>query len=69
MLRAEIRVRGQIDEEWSGWFEDFTVTHTEQNETILEGTVADHSALYGLIAKLRDLGLPLIAVDSEEVED
>ena len=62
MLRAEIRVKGQIDEHWSDWFEDFEITHTEQNETILTGNIADQSALYGLIAKLRDLGLPLVSV-------
>ena len=68
MLRAEIRVQGRIDEHWSDWFEDFEITHTEQGETILTGDVADQSALYGLLAKLRDLGLPLISVDSAEVD-
>ena len=69
MLRAEIRVKGRIDEHWSDWFEDLEVTHTEPDETILTGNVTDQSALYGLIAKLRDLGLPLISVNSVEVED
>ena len=67
MLRAEIRVKGQIDEDWSDWFEGLTVAHTEQDETVLTGEVTDQSALYGLIAKLRDLGLPLIAVNSVEI--
>jgi hypothetical protein len=69
MLRAEFRVKGQIDEHWSDWFEDLTITYTDPDETILTGDVADQSALYGLIAKLRDLGLPLISVNSVEVED
>ncbi len=69
MLRAEIRVKGQIDEDWSDWFEGLAITFTVQDETILTGEIADQSALYGLIAKLRDLGLPLISVDSVEVED
>jgi hypothetical protein len=68
MLRAEIRVKGQIDTQWSDWFAGFTITHTEQGETVLTGTVADESALYGLIAKLRDLGLSLVSVVSGEVE-
>jgi len=68
MLRAEIRVRGQIDQAWSDWFEDLQITHTDQDETILTGEVTDQSALYGLIAKLRDLGLPLISVDSAAIE-
>ena len=68
MLRVEVRVKGQIDAEWSEWFEGFTVTHTDQGETILIGTLADQSALYGLIAKLRDLGLSLVSMGSREVE-
>jgi len=69
MLRAEIRVKGQIDAQWSDWFEEFTITHTDQGETILAGDVTDQSALYGLIAKLRDLGLPLVSVESAAVEE
>lgn len=66
MLRVEIRVKGQIDEHWSSWFEDLTLTYTAQDETVLNGAVTDESALYGLIARLRDLGLALVSVDSEE---
>ena len=69
MLQVEIRVKGQIDEHWSSWFEDLTLTYTKQDETILSGTVADESALYGLIARLRDLGLALVSVDSAKVEE
>jgi hypothetical protein len=69
MLQAEIRVKGQIDEHWSDWFEGLTVTHTDQDETVLTGLVVDQSALYGLLAKLRDLGLPLLSVNCTEAED
>jgi len=69
MQRVEIRVKGQIDEHWSDWFEGLTITHTGQDETILSGTVADQSALYGLLAKLRDLGLPLLSVNRVEDEE
>ena len=69
MLRAEIWVKGRIDEHWSDWFEDLTIEHTDDGETVLTGDVIDQAALYGLLAKLRDLGLPLISVDSVEVED
>jgi hypothetical protein len=68
MLRVEVRVKGQIDTEWSEWFEGFRITHTDQGETILIGTLADQSAQYGLIAKLRDLGLSLVSMESTEVE-
>lgn len=65
MLPVEIRVKGRIDERWSEWL-DLTITHTDQDETVLTGFIADQAALYGLIAKLRDLGLPLLAVNFAE---
>ena len=66
MQHVEIRVKGRIDEHWSDWFDDLTITHTDQDETILSGTVVDQAALYGLLAKLRDLGLPLLSVNRVE---
>ena len=68
MLRTEIRVKGQIDEQWSDWFGGLEITCTEQKETILTGNVEDQAALYGLIAKLRDLGLSLVSVNSAEIK-
>lgn len=64
MPSIAIRIQGEIDENWSGWFEDLTITHPTPGETLLSGEVADQAALYGLIAKLRDLGLSLISVES-----
>jgi hypothetical protein len=58
MQHVEIRIKGQIDERWSEWFGDLTVTHTD-DETILSGTVVDQAQLYGLLARLRDLGMSL----------
>ena len=69
MQRVEIRVKGQIDKHWSNWFEGLTITHTDQGETILTGLIADQAALHGLLAKVRDLGLSLLSVNSKEVED
>ena len=66
MQVVEIRIKGQIDEHWSDWFEGLTITHTDQGETLLTGEVADQAALYGLLAKLRDLGLPLVSVEPVE---
>jgi len=63
MQHVEIRVKGRIDKCWSEWLEGLRIVHTDQDETVLTGTVLDQSALYGLIAKLRDLGLPLLAVN------
>ncbi|MEJ2484619.1 MAG: hypothetical protein P8Y68_02685 [Anaerolineales bacterium] len=68
MQRVEICIEGQIDKAWSEWFEGFSVTHTPRNETIITGEVPDQSALYGMITKLRDLGLKLISVNSQEMD-
>jgi hypothetical protein len=58
----EIRVEGQLDEHWSAWFDGMTMTMEENGETILAGPVPDQPALYGVLAKVRDLGLPLLSV-------
>jgi hypothetical protein len=58
----EIRVRGVLDSHWSIWFEGLAVTSDEPGQTVITGPVADQAALHGLLAKIRDLGLPLISV-------
>jgi hypothetical protein len=58
----EIRVRGVLDSHWSTWFEGLAVTSDEPGQTVIAGPVADQAALHGLLAKIRDLGLPLISV-------
>ncbi len=58
----EIRVRGRLSaEQWTAWFDDLTVL-VDEGESTLRGRAADHAALYGLIARLQDLAIPLIAV-------
>ena len=68
MLRIEICIKGRITARWSEWFGGLTIDHSGPDGTILRGVVADQAALYGILARLRDLGLPLISVSSEEVE-
>ena len=67
MLRVEILVKGQLDEEWSEWFNGMSITHTDKGQTILSGVVSDQSALYGMISKLRDLGLELVSISSTDM--
>jgi hypothetical protein len=57
----EIRVRGELTPRWSGWFAGLSV-QTEGGDTVIVGPVDDQAALHGLLAKIRDLGLPLLAV-------
>jgi hypothetical protein len=61
--RYEIRVAGVLDASWSAWFEGLQVTGDSHfGQTIIAGPVADQAALHGVLAKVRDLGLTLIAV-------
>ncbi len=57
-----IQVEEQLDTHWAAWFDGMTIRHTADGTTLLEGPVVDQAALYGLIRKVRDLGLTLIAV-------
>ena len=69
MLRVEIRVKGQINEQWSDWLGGLTISYSDPDETILTGTVPDQAALYGIISRLRDMGLSIHALSSEENVD
>jgi hypothetical protein len=69
MQRVEIHLAGHLDEHWSKWMEGFILVHTDRDETVLTGRVKDQAALYGVIAKLRDLGVQLTAVRIEASED
>ena len=67
MLQVEIRVEGCLDERWSEWLDGLAITHTAGpgetgNTTVLTGPIVDQAALYGLISKLRDLGLALVSL-------
>ncbi len=64
MQIVTIKLKGKVDKSWSEWFEGFELTYNEPDETILTGVVTDQAAFYGLIGKLRDLGIQLIAVNS-----
>ena len=66
MQQVEIVVKGHLDPQWSEWLAGLTITHETGNRTILCGRVADQSALYGLLSRLRDLGLSLVSVVSVE---
>jgi hypothetical protein len=61
--RYEIRLKGHLDTRWTAWFDGLTLTHHSDGSTIIGGPVADQAALYGLLQKTRDLGLPLISVN------
>jgi hypothetical protein len=65
----EIRVKGHLTSRWAEWFDGMTLTCHGDGTTVLHGTVADQSALHGLLRKLNDLGVPLLSVAQPERDD
>ena len=58
-----IRLKGHLGTRWAAWFDGLAIAHGSDGTTIIHGPVADQAALYGLLQKVRDLGLPLISVN------
>ena len=59
----QIRVKGELAPGWADWFEGMVITPLAGGDTLLTGEVVDQAALHGLLKKVRDLGLPLLAVN------
>ena len=59
----ELRVDGHLDEHWSAWFGGLTLTREDDGTTTLRGAVTDQAELHGLLARIRDLGAPLLSVN------
>jgi len=62
----QIRIKGHLSRQWTDWFEGLTITLEEDGDTLLTGPVIDQAALHGLLKKVRDLGMPLLSVNSVE---
>ena len=58
----EIVVKGKLDSRWSRWFADLQIIPQPNSNTLLTGPIADQSALYSVISRMRDLGIVLISV-------
>jgi hypothetical protein len=57
-----IRLKGHLDGHWSAWFDNMTISNEANGEAVLHGPLPDQAALHGVLIKIRDLGLPLLAV-------
>ncbi len=64
MTVYEIRVKGHLDRHWSDWFDGLKITNLENGEAVLSGEIVDQAALHGVLNKVRDLNLALVAVSS-----
>ena len=63
-MRYVIRVKGHLDTFWQAWFENLSITHERDGTTLLSGPIRDQAALYGILCKMRDLGLTLLSLEA-----
>lgn len=62
MERYRIELQSVLNSNWADWLGDLEITNTAQGNTVLVGEVVDQSALHGLLARIRDLGVPLVSI-------
>ena len=62
-LTYQVRIKGHLDAEWAGWLGGLTLTLDANGDTLLTSPALDLAALYGLLKKVRDLGLTLISIN------
>ena len=62
----QIRIKGHLGQQWTDWFEGLTIALQDNGDTLLTGPVIDQAALFGLLKKVRDLGMPLLSVNRVE---
>lgn len=62
-IHYQIRIEGHLDAQWADWFSGLSITLEENGDTLLTGPVVDQAALFGLLKKVRDLGLPLVSIN------
>ena len=69
MFKVRIETKEQLDACWSDWFSGLEISYTPRGNTIIKGDVQDSAAFYGILTKLRDLGLKLLLVYAQETDD
>lgn len=65
-MRCHIRIQGYLDPSWQHWFEGLAIIHEEEGTSRLSGSLRDQAALHGILAKIRGLGLTLLALETSE---
>jgi hypothetical protein len=65
----QIKIKGHLEDRWSEWFNNLTITNVANGEAILSGSLPDQAALHGVLIKIRDLGLPLLAITTVATDE
>jgi hypothetical protein len=65
-MRYHIRVKGHLDPSWQAWFEGVEIVQEADGTSLLAGFLRDQAALYGILLRIRTLGLTLLSHSSEE---
>jgi len=66
-MHCQIRVKGHLSDQWSDWFDGLKIENHPNGEAVLSGWLTDQAALYGVLSRMRDLGLALISVNCDEL--
>ncbi len=64
-----IRLQGHLAQHWSSWFDNLAISNEANGEAVLCGPLADQAALHGVLIRIRDLGLPLLAVTTVATDE
>ncbi|MBI5296851.1 MAG: hypothetical protein HY869_15330 [Chloroflexi bacterium] len=64
----QIKIKGHLGQQWAPWFDGSTITLEEDGNTLLSGPIVDQSALHGILKKIRDLGMPLLSVNTIDLD-
>jgi hypothetical protein len=62
----QIRIKGHLGPQWMDWFDGLAITLEENGDTLITGPVIDQAALHGILKKVRDLGMPLLSVNTAD---
>ncbi|MBN1221473.1 MAG: hypothetical protein JXM69_21310 [Anaerolineae bacterium] len=65
-MYCEIRVKGHLSKQWSAWFGGLQIENQPDGQAVLSGPLLDQAALYGVLNRMRDLGLALVSVNCVE---
>lgn len=63
----EIKIKGHLDQQWSEWLGDLKITYDDEGNTLLSGHIVDQAALHGVLGQIRDLGMTLISLSSQNI--